>query len=122
MKRMTRTLMASILSLLAAAGWCGEDPVKPAQTPRAGLKMHVDPVTGERLEHPNETMPPLELEVPHATSSRGLREVESPEPGGGVSVDLEGRFQVPLEATVGPQSGPAIRHREAPPAARPTAP
>lgn len=111
--------MASVLSLLAAAGWCGEDPEKPAATPQMGLKAYADPVTGEPLEHPYETMPPPEPEVPNATSSRGLREVESPEAGGGVSVDLEGRFQVPLEATVGPEPGPVIRHREAPAARQP---
>ena len=128
---MTRTLLiCSVLSLLAAAGGCGEDRPGPSNAPQApeisaGFKAYVDPVTGEPVTHPpNETkdglerpddaMPPLELDASHATSDHGLREIASPEPGGGVSVDLQGRFRVPLEATVTPGQRPSIRHRDAP--------
>ncbi|MGH8568229.1 MAG: hypothetical protein ACREXU_09460 [Gammaproteobacteria bacterium] len=114
MKRMTRTLMVSALSLLAAAGWCGEDMQRPATTPQTGLKAYVDPVTGETLERPHEMAPALEPDATHATSARGLREIVSPEPGGGVSVDLEGRFRVPLEATITPDGRPSIRHGDTP--------
>ncbi|MGH8562822.1 MAG: hypothetical protein ACREXW_01540 [Gammaproteobacteria bacterium] len=122
---MTRTLLiCSVLSVLTAAGGCGEDrPGSAPQAPKisAGFKAYVDPVTGETLERPHEMAPALELDDTHATSARGLHEIVSPEPGGGVSVDLEGRFQVPLEATVTPDGRPSIRHRDAPAAPR-TAP
>jgi hypothetical protein len=119
---MTRTLLiliGSVLSVLTAAGWCGEDRPGPSNAPQApkisaGFKAYVDPVTGETLERPDDAMPPLELDASHATSDHGLREIASPEPGGGVSVDLQGRFRAPLEATVTPGHRPLIRHRDAP--------
>ncbi len=90
----------------------------------AGFKAYVDPVTGgpvpggpitgEGSARPDDAMPPLELDATHTTSSRGLREIASPEPGGGVSVDLQGRFRAPLEATLAPERRPSIRHRDAP--------
>jgi hypothetical protein len=113
--RMTNALLIfSVLSVLTAAGWCGEDRPGPSNAPQAGFKAYVDPVTGENLERPDDAMPPLELDASHATSDHGLREIVSPEPGGGVSVDLQGRFRVPLEATVTPGQRPSIRHRDAP--------
>lgn len=121
---MTRTLLISVLSVVMAAGGCGGDRPGPSTAPQApkisaGFKAYVDPitggrVTGERLARPDDAMPPLELDATHATSDRGLREIASPEPGDGVSVDLEGRFRVPLEATVAPERPPSIRHRDAP--------
>jgi hypothetical protein len=113
-KRMTRTLLISVLSVVTATGWCGEDRPGPSTGPQAGFKAYVDPVTGEGLARPDDAMPPLELDASHSTSDRGLREIASPEPGAGVSVDLEGRFRVPLEATVAPEQRPSIRHRDAP--------
>jgi hypothetical protein len=111
---MTRTLLISVLSVVTAASGCEEDRPGPSTAPQAGFKAYVDPVTGETLERPDDAMPPLELDATHATSDRGLREIASPDPGGGVSVDLEGRFRVPLEATVTPAQRPSIRHRDAP--------
>jgi len=121
---MSRTLLTfSVVSVLTAAA-CGEDRPGPSTAPQApkisaGFKAYVDPVTGgpvtgEGLERPTDTIPPLELDATHATSARGLREIASPEPGDGVSVDLEGRFRIPLEATLAPERRPSIRHREAP--------
>jgi hypothetical protein len=129
---MTRTLLIfSVLSVITAAGGCEEDRPGPStgpQTPKisAGFKAYVDPVTGGRVTgegvaRPDDAMPTLELDATHSTSARGLREIVSPEPGGGVSVDLEGRFRVPLKATVTPEQRPSIQHRDAPEAPR-TAP
>lgn len=110
---MTRNLLiSSILTLLAAAGGCRDE--RPGPSTAAGFKAYVDPVTGEGLARPEDAMPPLELDATHVTSDRGLREIASPEPGGGISVDLEGRFRVPLEASAAPEQRPSIRHREAP--------
>ncbi|MBA2592425.1 MAG: hypothetical protein H0U97_09305 [Gammaproteobacteria bacterium] len=123
---MTRTvLIFCVLSVVTAAGGCGEGRPEPSNAPQApkisaGFKAYVDPVTGETLERPHEMAPALELDAMHTTSDRGLREIVSPEPGGGVSVDLEGRFRVPLEATVTPDRRPSIRHRDVPEAPRTT--
>ena len=121
---MSRTLLISVLSVFTAAGGCGEDRPRPSTAPQApkvsaGFKAYVDPVTGgpatgEGLDRPDDAMPPLELDATHATSARGLREIASPEPGGGISVDLQGRFRIPLEATLAPERRPSIRHRDAP--------
>jgi hypothetical protein len=120
---MTRNLLiSSVLTLLAAAGGCRDErpgPSTAAPKTSVGFKAYVDPVTGEPvkkegLERPDDAMPPLELDATHMTSDRGLREIASPEPGGGISVDLEGRFRVPLEASAAPEQRPSIRHREAP--------
>ena len=115
---MTKNLLiSSVLTLLAAAGGCRDE--RPGPSTAAGFRAYVDPVTGgpvkkEGLERPDDAMPPLELDATHMTSDRGLREIASPEPGGGISVDLEGRFRVPLEASAAPEQRPSIRHREAP--------
>jgi hypothetical protein len=120
---MTRNLLiSSVLTLLAATGGCRDErpgPSTAAPKTSVGFKAYVDPVTGgpvkkEGLERPDDAMPPLELDATHMTSDRALREIASPEPGGGISVDLEGRFRVPLEATVTPDGRPSIRHRDAP--------
>jgi len=121
----TLTLLTfSVVSVLPAAGGCGEDRPGPSTAPQApkisaGFKAYVDPVTGgpvtgEGLARPDDAMPPLELDATHTTSAHGLREIASPEPGGGISVDLQGRFRVPLEATLAPERRPSIRHRDAP--------
>jgi hypothetical protein len=112
MTLMIRTLTFAVLSLLAAAARC-EDGTGGSATAGTGLKAYVDPTTGESLNSPREPMP--SLQVPHDDSARGLREIASPDPDGGVSVDLEGRFQSPLEATVRPDGTPSIRHVPATP-------
>jgi hypothetical protein len=45
-----------------------------------------------------------------STSHLGLVQVPSPVRGGGVIVDLQGRFRAPLLATVGEGGQVAIRH------------
>jgi hypothetical protein len=109
MKPISRTLSAAVLSLLAMAAWCEEDSAGSAAT--AGLKAYVDPDTGEWLEGPSG--PPIA--APHDSSASGLREVRSKHPDGGVGIDLEGRFQSPLEATVRPDGKASIRHLPATP-------
>jgi len=75
----------------------GQAPV-PARA--AGLMAFRDPDTGEILPHPD-PLSKQELQADAlremaewlSTSSKGLEKVESPVPGGGVMVDLRGRFQ-----------------------------
>jgi hypothetical protein len=45
-----------------------------------------------------------------STSHQGLVEAPSPVPGGGVMVDLQGRFRSMLFATIGPDGRVKIMH------------
>jgi hypothetical protein len=68
----------------------------------AGMKVYIDPATGEFLEGPPEPViaePVKDINSPLSTSSEGLQEVAAPV-GGGVMVDLKGRFQQRARATV----------------------
>jgi hypothetical protein len=71
----------------------------------SGLTIHIDPQTGAILSAPGPSSVPLQLspQLRNAlsTSHEGLVAVPSSVPGGGVKVDLQGRFRSPLIATVG---------------------
>lgn len=70
----------------------------------AGQVVYVDPVTGEILPHPPEGTLGRVIELHRRAqemlshSEAGL--VQKPAPGGGVMVDLQGRFQVLTVATM----------------------
>jgi hypothetical protein len=78
-----------------AAASAAADGATPA---RAGSWINVDPQTGQRIP-----APPGGVAIPaspaFSTSHQGL--VEEPAPGGGVMVDLQGRFRSAATATVG---------------------
>ena len=65
---------------------------------RAGSWIHVDPRTGKRVPRPAgaAAVPPAPA---FSTSHQGL--VEKPAPGGGIMIDLQGRFRNAATATVG---------------------
>lgn len=71
------------------------DTATPA---RAGSWINVDPQTGQRIP-----APPGGVAIPaspaFSTSHQGL--VEEPAPGGGMMIDLQGRFRSAASATVG---------------------
>lgn len=70
-----------------------------AATPaRAGQWIHVDPQTGQRVPPPAGRAA-VTVDPAFSTSHAGL--VEQPAPGGGVMVDLQGRFRSAATATVG---------------------
>lgn len=74
----------------------------------AGMKVFVDPRTGAVVPPP--TAEAAEVLVPETnTSSVGL--VEKPLVGGGSKVDLQGRFQKPLVATMGADGKVTIQHQ-----------
>jgi hypothetical protein len=87
---------------------CSEQPlaVTPATVPGggSGVMIYVDPKTGQLLKEPAPGTAPLAvspaLDNARSTSHQGLVEVPSPVPGGGVEVDLQGRFQSPLIGTI----------------------
>ncbi|MCW5550839.1 MAG: hypothetical protein KIS67_01605 [Verrucomicrobiae bacterium] len=76
----------------------------PTAAASAGRRVYMDPATGRPSSGPPPIPPGLARfpEVANAlsTSSEGLRELPVPIPGGGVMVDLQGRFRSLVTATV----------------------
>jgi len=67
----------------------------------AGMRVYVNPNTG-RIETPPADVRAAMAAADRAvfeTSSAGLQETPSPVAGGGIMVDLQGRFQTPIVAT-----------------------
>jgi len=71
----------------------------PAQ---AGQWIHVDPLTGKRVPAPPSAAVAGRPEF--STSHQGL--VEKPAPGGGIMIDIQGRFRHAATATVGADGKP----------------
>lgn len=74
----------------------------------AGFVVHVDPSTGTfTASSPQPVRVDVDMVLQNAlsTSSDGLVEVANPVPGGGVMVDLRGRFQNAMVATVDESGG-----------------
>lgn len=79
------------------------------------LTVYIDPETGEFITPEEAEAPPEERLTPSAaysTSHEGLEERPSPVPGGGTMVDLKGRFQSPLTATIDSNGDIKIEHRD----------
>jgi hypothetical protein len=79
-----------------------------------GFKVYIDPGTGRLLKEPAPGSVPLQLspreQNARSTSQQGLTEVTSPTPGGGVKVDLQGRFRSPLIATIDANGKVRMQH------------
>lgn len=103
-------LSAVCISAQAAGtdGQATQAPTANAPSASAQKRVFIDPETGLRLEQPPEGAAPLvpntRLPLPEPVL------VEVPEPGGGFRVDTRGRFQKPLEATIGPDGKPVVGH------------
>lgn len=65
---------------------------------RAGQRIHIDPQTGQRVPAPAGSVA-VPVDPAFSTSHAGL--VEKAAPGGGVMIDLQGRFRSAATATVG---------------------
>ena len=82
----------------------------------AGMIVYIDPATGAVLSEPAPGTEPLQLSPAArnamSTSDSGLVQVPSSVPGGGVMVDLRGRFQSPFIAVVGADGKATVRHLE----------
>ena len=113
-KRITHRLLIGLL----AAGACCAAPAPPVfageGAPVPGMMIYIDPQTGAILQEPAPGTVPLqltpELQNAFSTTHQGLAEVQMSGPGGGVKVDLQGRFQSPLFATVGASGKTKIQH------------
>ncbi len=79
----------------------------------AAMRVYSDPQTG-KFEVPTGGPSVEEIESlgrAFSTSSQGLVETPSPVQGGGVKIDLQGRFRSPLVATQGANGKYSIQHR-----------
>ncbi len=78
------------------------------------MKVYMDPKTGALLDHPAPGTQPLELSPQEqnalSTSHQGLVEVPSSVPGGGVKLDLQGRFQSPMVGAVDTNGKVKVEH------------
>ena len=129
MKQTSRTrLTRGLLMLVAAGGFAvAAQPVfseesQPAAVPEgaAGMTIYVDPQTGAILKEPAPGAVPLQL-TPQlrnslSTSHQGLVETPSSVAGGGVKLDLQGRFQNPLIVTIDADGNVRTRHLSETPA------
>jgi hypothetical protein len=84
-----------------------------------GMTIYIDPSTGALLREPAPGSVPLQLtprlQNAFSTSHQGLSEVPISVPGGGVKVDLQGRFRSPLIATTDASGKVRLQHlRETP--------
>lgn len=101
--RRLSSLIAAGAFVCACAPSALADPVAEPNTPAvaAGSRINIDPQTGKRIPVPSSGEG---VQVPadpaFSTSHSGL--VEQPAPGGGIMVDLQGRFRSAATASVGP--------------------
>lgn len=91
----------------------GENPATvPGST--SGMTIYIDPKTGAFLKEPAPGYVPLkispQLQKALSTSHEGLVESPSSVPGGGVKLDLQGRFQSPLFVTIDCDGKVKMRH------------
>jgi hypothetical protein len=100
----------------SAASALQQHDQKPAAVPgsTSGLIIHIDPQTGAILKGPAPGAVPLQLspavQSALSTSHQGLAEVPSPFHGGGVKVDLQGRFRSPSFAMIDSNGNLRILH------------
>ena len=95
-------LIAVVACLSAAPSVSLADPASDTSTASgAGSWINIDPQTGKRMPVPSTGVGvALPADPAFSTSHSGL--VEQPAPGGGVMIDLQGRFRSAATATVGP--------------------
>jgi len=100
-----------VASLLAAAAPAAADEAAPpaGDTPgAAAMRAHVDPRTGRLAAEPPVA---ARAELPSAAhTTEGL--VVTKAPGGGDMLDLEGRFQSRMVATVMPDGSVRLSHTD----------
>ena len=86
--------------------------ITPAVT--AGLKVHVDPITGRIAPPPAGLAPDPAAKQPFNSSHEGLVEEPGPTAAGGFKVDTRGRFQSAVLVSVGADGKPVLQHVDGP--------
>ena len=89
-------------------------PAGVAAPSAPGMTIYVDPTTGAIVKEPAPGTVPLtltpQLSNALSTSHQGLVEEVSPIPGGGIKLDLQGRFQNPLMVTIDDEGKVRMQH------------
>lgn len=100
---MERVIVALVLFTgLVSARAAGAGDEQP------GMRAYIDPRTGGFAAEPPPGEPLPALDATPSQSAADLQAV--PAPGGGVMIDLQGRFQSPLVATVQPDGTIRLHH------------
>lgn len=105
-------LLISCTDQNASSGNAIEGVQSPVAQKQQGMKIYLDPVTGKPSTPPTgatvagPASPAVSADL--NTSTQGL--VEQPAPGGGMMLDLKGRFQSSTKATVGKDGSIVIEH------------
>jgi hypothetical protein len=117
-KRVTLAVLFNLA--LVSASYAQGSPALSQKSPDAvpagatGMKVYIDPQTGAILSEPAPGSVPLQMSPQEqnalSTSSQDLVQIPSSEPGGGVKLDLQGRFQSPLIATIDANGKVKIEH------------
>lgn len=108
--------LTGLVGVVACLAVSGSPALAGDDAPAAGMKVYVDPATGQLIQAPPQQAPTGALSLSPAeqrafsTSSQGLVETPSSVPGGGYKLDLQGRFQSAIMATVGPDGKPQLKH------------
>jgi hypothetical protein len=107
-------------AVVAPPVFSGENQAAGVPEGAAGMTIHVDPQTGAILKEPAPGAVPLQL-TPQlrnslSTSHQGLVETPSAAPGGGIKLDLQGRFQNPLIVTTDANGKLKMQHLDETPA------
>jgi hypothetical protein len=115
------SLLFSLTSSLAMAQAAGVGGAQSGGT-GAAMTVYIDPQTGAILSQPPPGHTPLALDAATqaamSTSDKGLVQVPSPVPGGGVMIDLQGRFQSPFVVVLDETGTPKTHHLNESPAAQ----
>jgi len=92
------------VAVVAPPVFAGDSPPAVTAEGAPGMVIYVDPQTGAILKAPAPGTVPLQLSPQLtnslSTSHQGLVETPSSVAGGGVKLDLQGRFQNPLIVTI----------------------
>lgn len=120
-------LMAVCMAGAATPSFAEGAPQRPSEQPHVapaapsteGMTVDIDPQTGVPTGRPAPAGAPQTLSpderAARSTSHEGLVEVPNAIPGGGVKLDLQGRFQSPLAASIGADGKVETHHLEAAP-------
>ena len=118
-KSMSRFLIGSVIGgacVVTSVTMAFAEPASPppstegasAPAARAGQRIYVDPKTGARTAAPEGAAAAPDPSL--STSHEGL--VEEAAPGGGATINLQGRFRSAAEATVAPDGKVSVGCRE----------
>lgn len=113
MKKIGVLLLCIMTVGAAQAG--SEVRTSPDATPeQGGMKVYVDPQTGNIVPAPapgaSTLVIPSDQQNALSTSSQGLAERPSDAAGGGVLLDLQGRFQSPMIGTTDNAGNSTVQH------------